>query len=252
MVSAWLLPPFLFTLFWSLFNLKKHKDLFIFSIITFGFFIPLSFAVSKVPNFIYATLPLITLLISGAVYRLWQNKHYRTMAMLALSVCLMYILLRFDLWFIKEYLQRIVTITQRLLILDVSVGALATAGILAMIGKKLWRPLALKILLILAVILVMWSSLRTLSVLAATPNPTAAAQWQVRQDAASLAKVAPADSAIIMDIPQLYRSNLYFEFWSSLPAVEVDPGRTINFWLQLLPQNRPVYLVSGVKITRIR
>ncbi len=249
-LGAWIMPPFLFSIFYNLFNFKKHRQLFVFTAIILAYFIPLSFAISKVPNFIFTTLPLAALLIAGTVHELWQEKKFKTISLMALSSILMYIVLRFDLWFVKEYLARIVKVPERLLIIEVSAGALIAALILTLIFQKLLRPALIKILLTLAVLLIAWSNLHALTVLAHIPDPTILSQNYLRTTAANL-KVLP-DSVILINIPELYRSNLYFNFWSNLPALEVDQSRTVNYWLKIIPKNLPVYLITSTKTTRIK
>ncbi len=249
-LGSWIMPPFLFSVFYNLLNFKKHKQLFVFSSIILGFFIPLSFAISKVPNFIFTTLPLAALLIAGTVHVLWQEKKYKTICVMALSSILMYILLRFDLWFVKEYLLRIVKVPERLLIIEISAAVLLAAALLTLIFQKLIRPLGVKILIILAIILVAWSNFHANKVLAIIPDPTTLSQQYLRNVAANL-KASP-DSVILINIPELYRSNLYFNFWSNLPALEVDQNRTVNYWLKIIPKNHPVYLISVTKTVRIK
>lgn len=252
MLGIWLLPPFLVMLLWSVFKLKQYKNLAVLAAIIFAFFILLSFAISKVPNFIYACLPLAALLICSGVYRLWEEKKYKIITAMAISTILMYILLRFDLWFVKEYLARIVKVPERMLILEISACTLIAGLILSWLSQKNLRPLTVKVLVTVAIILVAWSNIHANLQSLNVSNPSLTTQAQIRQAANKLNASASANSAIIVDMPNLYRSNLYFEFWSNIPAVEVTKTAGINDWLKIIPPGRSIYLLNQTKVTQIR
>jgi 4-amino-4-deoxy-L-arabinose transferase-like glycosyltransferase len=249
MIGFLLLPWFWFSTISGLLSLRKKPQIFVLALSTASFFILLSFGVSKISNFIYTVVPLTCILIAAVVYDAWEKGKSNVLASLSLSSIMLYVLMHWDFWQVKYHLSLIATLRQRSLVL-ILVSASLLAGWLVVYSIKYLRTsIAVKILMGIALLLVTWHNTHANWISSNAPFPNAAIQEKLRSTAAELASLAQSNTVVLLDEPELYRSNLYFQFWSSLPTQEIDTRRSLQYWLIQIPPSRPILLISASPYT---
>jgi hypothetical protein len=247
--GVYLIWPIFVALGYGFSRIKKNPYLFIPALWISVFLIILSFGASKISNFIYLTLPVGTVLIAASVKEFYQKNYGGWVASVSLSAIFWYIILRFDLWSIKTNLVLFDLTSQRFLALKLSllVGLLSYVFFSVIKSKKLLTTLIISALVIVSATNIMtnWKSSNALP-------PDAKLQNQIKDTAQELKLTLPKNSLVYVNIPEFEHSNLFYLYWSNLPALEIYQFRPLHFVLRHTPKDRPTYIVSNRVINTLK
>jgi 4-amino-4-deoxy-L-arabinose transferase-like glycosyltransferase len=224
-------PLAYFSVVWALAKLKPTKPEFTLSIWALVYLIPLSFAVSKIPNFIYGMVPAISLLLPSIVLDLIRNRRFT----LILSLCA-----TSAATFGISSAFRDSQHPGRLIFLVAAVFFLAVLGIFSFV--KIQSSIAAAVIALSFEALFLLYARTDILKNQAEP-PDAASQFAVRDTGAGIHQVAH-DALVLAHDRQLELGYLYLMYWSGADVLDVCREPLPSTTLERLRSWQNTYLLS--------
>lgn len=239
-----LLLPILLAVIYGFISWRGNKKIFTFNLWVVCFILPLSLMVSKISNFIYGALPVALILITAVYWDWWERKLYSKLAVISLSVLVLYCLVHFNIFDIRMRIFLENSFWHRSVIpLTVIISGLLGYVIYRVIPKRFFEN-KIKLLIFLSLVCVVFVSARVNFISSNNLPDTFNLQDSLRKTAKELNGKVPDNSIFFINIPELVHGNLFFMYWSSFPSLEVYNFHPISFLLKEIPKNFPVYIIS--------
>lgn len=249
-----LLSPFLAGLGYlavgfGLLKSKQNAKFYILASWVLIYLLPLSFAVSKVSNFIFAVLPAVCLLIAAMFFYWHERQKYVTVFAASAALVIFYLGWQANIFGLRVFGGREDNFWQRAAWILVYLGTLFATWIICLMLKKI-RPdkftfqTSSAAAFLLAGVLIFWGLIAGIYHRGQIQPNDAAAQRRLQQSALSLGRTLPKDSLVIVSTALLDKSHLYFEYWSGLDSLEINKYQTLKFILKFLNVGQKVYLLS--------
>jgi 4-amino-4-deoxy-L-arabinose transferase-like glycosyltransferase len=251
MIGPLVIVWFWYSLLYGLINFRRDPSWLVLILFIAAFVVPLSFGVTKVPNFVNPVLPASFLLVAAIWLDLWEQRRFVVLAALSLSSILICSVLELNLWHLKEQVNLEATFLERSLLTS---GALVlfVVGLfcVSFIPSRLRTPRLVGLLGGLALGTTLGFNIRWDLHASDTPRPASAIQAEIRSTAKMLPQFAASNSFVLLqrseDLPFIH---LFFGFWSQMPAQEVNDRRPLSYWLNEIPQSQPVVFVSKTRLS---
>jgi len=249
MLLPYLYLPALAGLGWGIHRSFQNKRLMVLIVWALSFLIPLSFGVTKISNFIFATLPAMLILLVLMLEWLWEQKHNAVIFALSATVVISYIIIRLDVGQVKYHLFQIKTIVQRFEILFFSALLFFAIWVLYRAFERYRNiPSASKTLALLALFLILGTYLRANQLSDQKIAADNKYQANVKKAAIMAKGQYSKDSIFLLFYPELPKSHLFFKYWSGLEALEIYDRQPIFVLKKILPKNRPLLISSEKQI----
>lgn len=222
----------------------KNRNAIILATWIMSFVVPLSFAVSKISNFIFAALPALLLLVAFLITDLWQKNKYPLLAALAFTVIFTEIFIKFDIFHVSLYLFSEKNLEQRFnLLLIEGLIFIVSYELLRLFKKFINKKLA--VVLGLAATFIYFGSTLKNDWLAANAYTNDPVQLEIQQTSTELKKQLPADSVLIIKTDRILRPHLFFQYWSGFDSLETYQYHPVYQLLEMLAgRAQNIYLIS--------
>lgn len=237
---AWALAPLAyFSLIWPLFRSKPSKPAWILALWSLVYLLPLSFAASKVENFIFPVLPAIALLIPEVLRHLIGSRRFA----LVLSLCVSSLATWLTFRLTQSMHSQAHWHPDAILSLFIMVASFALAWfVLARIKSPIARPAILGLAATFVAVFCIFAVEDFIQNLA-TPVD-APAQASIRRSGLALRSIVNPGALILMHTQDLSLGYLYLMYWSGNDTLDLcrDPHSSIT--ASLLKNEPDVYLLT--------
>jgi hypothetical protein len=238
-------------LVFALYVWNINKKIRILAIWILAFLIPLSVGMTKISNFMLGVLPVFYIL--SAQFFIWQmqTKKYALVMAYALLSFMAYGFIRLDVAQVKFHFFQEYAFIQRFAVLIFSGLCLGGMHILfKFITAKYNLAVVAKGVLVGSVLLVAGTYLRAMQINNQKVNQFSdfLTQKQLRDSAKELKAQLPNNAIVLTHFSLLKKSQLYFQYFSGLDAMEIYNRQPLFLLIRQLPHNRPLYVLSDSEI----
>lgn len=213
-----------------------------------AYLVPLSFGVSKVPNFILPVLPAVILLVGFCSYDLLQSEQRDLLYPLTGVLLLVGVLYHFNILQFHDRIRLLLeTAGHHFLLLGVSLGIVLLSRLLSFLGKILppSRPslspnLAVAIVVLMFISVIAQTSKKNWDVSNELP-PDYEAQMAIKVTTDRIKGQIPANAVVLVGEANVANAHLYFQYWSGINSL---PAEQLVFAKRTLSGTYPLYLLS--------
>ena len=254
--------PVIASIIYGIYRSLADRRVMVLTVWVLSFFIPLSFGLTKISNFIFAALPAMLILVGLMFEWLWPKvphsfsegaKNNKTAILFSLSftVVLSYFIIRLDIARVKYHLFQDQAVLQRIAILFFEILVFFALWVIYRIFEKYWKTdFFAKVLAVLSLFLILGTYARANQLSDMKAREDRGYQQQVKQAALEAKSENQKDAIFLLYYPKLLKYHLYFQYWSGLDAMEIYDRQPIFVLKKILPKNRPLFLLSNEQINR--
>jgi len=214
-----------------------------------SYFVPLSFAVSKVPNFILPVLPAVVLLVGFSGYDFLQSERRTLLFPLTGISLLVVVLYRFNFMHFHSFILAD-TAVRRFLLLGIALGILLVSRLLSAAGKvlDLVPPsvsfvFAVAIAALLCFGVIIRNSKNNWSMSNSFPA-NYEEQMALKATADGMKTLIPQGAVVLVaeaSAGDHQNAHLYFQYWSGVNSL---PAQQLAFARRTLSRTHPLYMLA--------
>jgi 4-amino-4-deoxy-L-arabinose transferase-like glycosyltransferase len=207
----------------------------------------LSFGVSKINNFIYPVLPVVSLLLPAIGVALWRQGQHRVIVAAAATVIVSAVVFQLDLFDSSNWLAdsprsgRATLIVFQGAIFAVSLALLTTLPL----PRPSWTSASAAAV---AMALVVAASIRADVAAATRRRPNHDRQMALREASLAIQPLLARDDIVLVDWPGISNSHLVVMYWSGIDSFEVTADKTAAWRISALPQWTRVFLLHDAPV----
>lgn len=218
MLTSALVPLAYVAIGWGVSQRRGSGPGFVLAVWILAYVVPLSFAASKIENFVFATLPAIALLTPLAIERLMQNRRDRWVV----SICICSLTAAALQLLTHGYEHRVAL----MVVAVIALGGCCFAALLLL--KVDLRVMTTGAVFLTAAVL-LWSDVRRDALVATAEPPDSTVQAVLRETGRELRPLVDPNGLVLLHREPL--AYLYLMYWSGVDVLDVcrepDPAATL-------------------------
>ena len=230
--------------------LRRDARLRVLALWVVAYLMLLSFGVSKVSNFIYPVLPVVSLLLPATGLVFWRAGRGRLIIAVCATVIASAAVFQWDVFgssnWVLDFPRWQVRPALMLFQCAIFVVSLAILEWLAVPMASVTSVGAAA----LAIAVPLAASVRA-SVAASDRQPRDFdTQMALRDASLAIRPVLSLDDVVLVDWPSVRKSHLYVMYWSGIESFEITPDKPVDWRMPLLQPERRVFLLRALALAR--
>ena len=222
--------------------LRRNAQLRALSLWVAAYPLVLSFGVSKITNFIYPVLPVVSLLLPAAGVALWRQGRHRIIVAAAATVIVSAVVFQLDLFESSNWLADSPRLGRpTLIVFQVAIFAISLALLTRLpLPRPSWTSAAAAAV---AMALMLAASIRADVAAATRRRPNYDQQMALREASLAIQPLLARDDIVLVDWPEISKSHLVVMYWSGIDSFEVTADKPAAWRMSLLPPHARVFLL---------